>query len=341
MQKIKKVKINNLKDLDLYLSSIGNTEQYNLINYFWCEYGFYPIFFNELFLDFFKNINGPTVGICFEGQEIFYEPWVDELIILEGFIDTNKAYKNNKETDLLINNFQNQGDRGIAFWYTIRNFNEDDYDLILSKYKFKNKIHAIGRDLPWKYNLFSLQSYKYASGERDYYTSENTAWKTSGTLGWNLDLWKNNYEFEDVLKLDKKYCTLFVKNTWKSRNFRSSNINEILVGDGTKGNPGFGFVDLDFYNKLVNKFISEKKFLVIINDLVKYPIPENDYIIEYDMRNFFDVKKFLSVVHNSEIFISPSTSPIDLASYYCNTNLVLLDDKQNKNTFVSKVCLSE
>lgn len=335
---MKRTKINNLEDLDKYFSQIKDTKEYNLINYFWCEYGFYPIFFNELFIEFFRNITGPRIGICFEGQEIFYEKWVDELIILENFINTNKAYVNNKETDLLIHNFQSQGDRGVAFWYTIRNFNEDDYDKVINKYKFKNTLHPIGRDLPWRYNLFSLHSFKYATGENDYWTSENTAWKTSGTLGWNLDLWEKNYQFEDVLNLNQKYCTLFVKNTWKNRNFRSSNISEILVGDGTNGNPGFGFVDLNFYNNLVNKFISEKKYLIIINDLVKYPIPDSEFIIEFDMRNFFDVKKFLSVVHNSEIFISPSTSPIDLASYYCNTNLVLLDDKQNKNSFVSKIC---
>lgn len=331
-------RVRNLQELDSFLAKLPQTENWNLVNYAWLEYGFFPIFFNELFLEFFKETEGPKLGICFEGHDIFYEPWVDELIILEGFIDTSKTYVDNKETPLLIENFSKIGDRGEAFWYTLRNFDEDEYDRVVQKYKFRNVLHSLGRDRAWKYGLFNLQSYKYASGERDFYTSENTAWRTSNTLGWDLSLWKKDYHFDDIIGSEEPYACLFIKNTWKARNFRSSNIKEFLVGDGTNGTPGFGFVNLDFYNNLVNKFINEGKKLVIINDLVKFPIPESEFISEFDMRNFFDVRKFLSVVHNSEVFITPSTSPVDLASYYCTTNIVLLDDQINKNSFVSKVC---
>lgn len=331
-------RVRNLSELDSFLQNIGDTSQWNLVNYAWLEYGFFPIFFNELFLEFFTTTEGPKLGVCFEGHEIFYEPMVDELVILEGFIDTTKTYVDNQETQLLLENFKKVPDRGIAFWYTLRNFDEDEYDKVVGKYKFRNTIHSLGRDRAWVQGLFNLNSYHYASGERNFYTSENTAWRTSKTLGWNLDIWKKDYEFEDITGIDEPYACLFIKNTWKSRNFRSGNINDILVGDGTNGTPGFGFVNLQFYNQLVTKFINEKKKLIIINDLVKFPIPESDYVSEFDMRNFFDVRKFLSVVHNSEVFITPSTSPVDLASYYCTTNIVLLDDQINKNSFVSRVC---
>jgi ADP-heptose:LPS heptosyltransferase len=45
----------------------------------------------------------------------------------------------------------------------------------------------------------------------------------------------------------------------------------------------------------------------------------------------------LSIINSSKCFITPSTSPLDLAAYYCDTNIVLIDDLQNKNSFVSKI----
>ena len=56
-----------------------------------------------------------------------------------------------------------------------------------------------------------------------------------------------------------------------------------------------------------------------------------------NMSNYFDTKLFLTTIEESENFISTSTSPIDLAAYYCNTNLVLVNDKQNKNVFVNQI----
>ena len=32
-----------------------DTIEYSLVNYVWTEYGFYPVFFNELFSQFFKE----------------------------------------------------------------------------------------------------------------------------------------------------------------------------------------------------------------------------------------------------------------------------------------------
>ncbi len=332
-----KIIINNIKEIDEYLKT-QKTENINLVNYFWTEYGFYPIFFNELFHEFFSTLTGKFVGLCFEGQEIVYEDKVDELLILKNFIDTRKTYKNNRETRLLIQNFLSNSDRGVAFWFTLRNFNEDDYARVIYKYKYKNILHPMGKDNPWKLGLFSLKPYCYATGEKNFITPNDTLWRTSKTLGWNLKLWKN-YEFKNISPFkEKDYFTLFVKNTWKTRNFRSRNIKDFLVGDdGTKGEKGFGFVDTNFYKNLINYFIKTKKKLIIINDLVKYPIKENENIKLFDMVGFFDIRNFCSVIHNSKAFLTSSTSPLDLASYYCNTNIVCLDDKQGKADWVKKV----
>ena len=102
---IRKLKIKSIDEIKSILDSI-NTEEYSLVNYIWTEYGFYPTFFNELFVEFFENVKGPKIGFCFSGQELFYEPYVDILVTLDGFIDTTKAYKDSQETELLLNNFQ-------------------------------------------------------------------------------------------------------------------------------------------------------------------------------------------------------------------------------------------
>ena len=70
---------------------------------------------------------------------------------------------------------------------------------------------------------------------------------------------------------------------------------------------------------------------------MKYPIPKSDNITSYDMVGHFDIKLFCSLIHHSRIFLTSSTSPLDMATYYCNTHIVCLDDKQNKCNWVNKV----
>ena len=55
------------------------------------------------------------------------------------------------------------------------------------------------------------------------------------------------------------------------------------------------------------------------------------------MLGHFDIKKFCSIVHHSKTFFSSSTSPIDIATYYCNTNIVCLDDKQKKINWIKYI----
>ncbi len=326
--------ISNLDELNNYLKQ-QDTKNCNIINYVLIEYGFYPIFFNELFSEFFTTLTGKYIGICFEGHEILYEDKVDDLLVLINFIDTTKTYQNNKETNLLLDNFQKYSDRGIAFWFTLRNFNEEEYGKIIYNYEYKNIIYPIGDVIPWKYELCSLKKFLYGSGEKNYYTSENTLWKTSGTLGWDLKLWKN-YDFPNISDFNsKEYYTFFIKNTWKSLNYSSENINYFLVGE--KEQIGYGFVDKVFFQKIINYFIKTNKKLIIINDLVKYSIPESENIKEFNMTGFFDIKKFCSIIHHSKIFLTSSTSPLDLASYYCDTNIVCLDDKQKKLDWIQTV----
>ena len=79
--------ISTLKELDSYLST-QDTANCNFVGYMWHEYGWFPFYFNELFFDFFNKIEGKIIGTCLPGHEFFYEDKVDELIVLDNFIDT-------------------------------------------------------------------------------------------------------------------------------------------------------------------------------------------------------------------------------------------------------------
>ena len=69
----KYLKINSISQIKSILDTI-NTEEYSLVNYVWTEYGYPPLMFNEMFIEYFKN-TGPKIGFCFPGHEIFYEKY--------------------------------------------------------------------------------------------------------------------------------------------------------------------------------------------------------------------------------------------------------------------------
>ena len=49
------------------------------------------------------------------------------------------------------------------------------------------------------------------------------------------------------------------------------------------------------------------------------------------MTGFLDVRKLLSIINYSEIYMASSTSPFDLGLYYCkNTNFVYIDKARGK-----------
>ena len=334
----KNLSIKSVDEIKGILDTI-NTEEYSLINYVWTEYGFYPTYFNELFREFFEDVKGPILGFCFPGQEVFYEGKVDILVSLEGFLDTTRAYADNQETDILLNNFKTIDDRGVAFWFTVRNFDEDAYEDAFSEYTFKNIIFPIGKRLPWKLGWPPGPGYQYADGEDGSWRFPSCKYYIDKVQSYDLDLWDPSFKRGEGLDIGE-YNTFFVKNSFKTRNYGSANIDDYLVGkDGTSGDLGFGSVEFDFYAKVVDYHINNKKNLVVIHDLVRFPEIESEYIHYIDMRGNLDVRLLLTVVDDSNNFINTGTSPGDLAAYYCKTNQVIIGDQsiQNRTQFADLI----
>lgn len=322
-------RISSLNELDDYFKTLKNIQEYSLVSYIYQEYGFFPIFFNELFEEFFQDCQDElSIATCFPGHEFFYEDKVDILLILDGFIDTTRAYKDSKKTKLYEEKCKFHASTGIAFWFTIRNFDEDEYQQIVDSYSFKRELFSIGKKKLWYYHLHpgprESRPYQYARGEfnKEYWLPKNiTPWQTKKKLGWNIEKWQVHNNYPRVVS--GEYDLIFVKNSYKT-----------LSNDGKKR---FGYIENSFLQDIISFYIKKKRRLLILHDLVEYPVEKNEYIEEVRMMNFFDTKYFLSLVHHANIFISSSTSPIDLAAYYCNTNLLLLDDLAYKVAWVGKI----
>jgi len=334
----KNLSIKSVDEIKGILDTI-NTEEYSLVNYVWTEYGFYPTYFNELFREFFEDVKGPILGFCFPGQEIFYEGKVDILVSLEGFLDTTKAYSDNQETELLLNNFKTIDDRGVAFWFTVRNFDEDAYEDAFSGYTFRNIVYPIGKRLPWELGWPPGPGHQYADGEDGPWRFPSCKYYIDKVQSYDLNLWDNSFKRGESLDIGE-YNTFFVKNSFKTRNYGSANIDDYLVGkDGTSGDLGFGSVEFDFYAKVIDFHIKNKKNIVVIHDLVRFPEIESEYVHYIDMRGNLDVRSLLTIVDDSNNFINTGTSPGDLAAYNCKTNQVIIGDQiiQNRTQFADLI----
>lgn len=313
--------ISSLVELDNYLLS-QDTKNCNFIGYIWHEYGWFPFYFNELFFEFFNKVKGKVIGTCLPGHEFFYEDKVDELIVLDNFIDTKRAYQNSKETELLKHNCSSIKDKGIAFWLTIRNFNEDKFEQVIKGYQFKNILYPIGKTKTWDYKMFPNPQipYIYASGEiGELYLPTNCRYGNYlGSRRWSYSWDESKHSYKNISRIiNGKYDVIFVKNSWKTKT--------------SKGEPGFGHLDKNLFEKICDYYISKKRKLIVIDDLIEYKIKDNPYVSKLTMKGFLDVKKLLQVIYYSTNFITAATGFADLSLYYCpNTNLILLDDMQKK-----------
>jgi hypothetical protein len=329
--------VTNLVEIEKLLSSI-ETRKFTVINYIWTEYGFYPHLMDELFRDFFGDVQtkGPIIGFCFPGQEIFYEPHVDILVTLKGFIDTEKAYVGGQETKELLRSFEIYNDRGIAFWFTVRNFDEDAYKLILQKFKFRNILFPIGGLTPWELGFPPKPGFHFASGiDGEWYTPDSEYAKSKVKI-----YSQNNVKRELILssrtkELPSSYNVFFVKNSFKTRNYASPYVDDVLVGkDGLRGNVGFGAIAEDLYLKILNFHIENNLNLVIIDDLVPFPRIDSRYISYIQFRNYLEVRELLYIIKNSNNFINSGASVSDLAAYYLSCNQIVVGSESVHNQTV-------
>ena len=102
----------------------------------------------------------------------------------------------------------------------------------------------------------------------------------------------------------------------------------------------FGYIGLKLYKEIVDFHIENKKNLVIVNDLIKFPFIENEYIHYVDMTGHFNVRMLMTIADQSDTFISSGTGPQDLATYYSDANQIIVTNSDficRKEDFMNKV----
>ena len=326
--------VTNLNELDILLNNFHMShENIAIMCYMWKEYGFLPTIFNDYYRDFYEDVilnKCYFIGLCFEGHEIFYKNKVDTLIVLKGFIDTSKAYENNKETNLFLTNLSLIQDRGIAFLNTILNFDHVGCENIIKKYKWSGIIYPTLFD-GWYHSAvpYINSQFEFAKGfGKTYKWSEGKHIKK--WFSWNLDLCD---EFKHTFKVDRlyneEYDVLICKNSWKTRNFRSNNINDFTgIKESTRE---VGFISNSYVTNLCNEYIKNEKILVVVNDLLEFNLPISDYIKVVNMKHYLDVEMYISLMYYANNAYVPPTAALDLALYFCNVNLTIISQTDKDN----------
>jgi hypothetical protein len=335
------LKVNSVKQL-LEILDILTFNKCNLISYIWREYGFLPTIFNDFYYDFYhdesvKTHTAPTttIGLCFEGHEIFYEQKVDILITLEGFIDTSLAYVNNKETERFIKFIQSEKDRGVAFLKTILNFDYEKCEqAIRSNYEWNAIIYPSLFDgwtngaVPYAKNSDFVYGHSGEKGKFLWGKNESVVkW-----FGWNMHNWiksKETINLERTTDYDE-YDVVICKNSWKTRNYHSFKIEDFLSTNKKGGSVGY--VDNDFIVKIAYEYIKQQKNLVIVNDLIEFDFPndilDSKFISIVNMYHYLDVRKLMSIANHATIVYVPGTAALDLVLYYCNVNVCVMNHHQ-------------
>ena len=319
--------VTNLDELDTLLHKYcASYDKIAIMCYMWKEYGFLPTIFNDYYRDFYEDVVENKcffLGLCFEGHEIFYKNKVDILIVLKGFIDTSKAYQNNKETTLFLTNLSLVRDRGIAFLNTILNFDYVFCESIINKYKWSAIIYPTLFD-GWYHSAVPYHKTNFEFGKgfgKTYNWSKGKYIKE--WFSWNLELcdeYKKGLVFEKII--DEEYDILICKNSWKTRDYRSSNVNDFT---GTKETTReVGFINSSYVTNLCNKYIENGKTLVVVNDLLEFDLPTSGHIKIINMKHYLDVNTLISLLYHSKLAYIPPTAALDLVLYFCSVDLKII-----------------
>jgi hypothetical protein len=207
-----------------------------------------------------------------------------------------------------------------AFWLTIVDFDENEYEKIIDMYKFKNIIYPIKYTFDknivkcnrfGEVRFFSGGSKKFllGTGEKNWYHI-NTSDAFPGAF---IDLWNkyhklidSNPKIERELYIQKPYATFVIRNSFKNHN-------------GTNSQNW----QRDF---ILNTFIQKKFTLIVFQDIVHYPLPKSEYIIEITMDNFLDMKKLIHILSNTRLHFGSASGITDNTMAECFYDLVLLND---------------
>lgn len=301
--------VSSINDLEQLLVKL-NPEKSNFVSYIWHEYGYISGILNWTYSEFFdrNQNNGKIIGTCFPGMEIFYRDKVDILIVLDNFINTTN----------LIQKWQ----RTHRPYTEQKTFSDKEFESMLQRLNFKNTIWPAYneefkfRELGSKHcNIFGKAdlgtTWKYATGEIDLFAPEgydNKYYKIYGKIRKNIcypEFFKNKYDYGKIKNLSTIYPRFF--NQPYACCFIRNNIKEHQCLSITKNN---------LLNFTIELCIKNKVHLILFQDLIYTPLPNNEYIHEIQFNTYFDVEKYIYYSFNCDYFFGTTTSTHEIFQQY-------------------------
>ena len=323
------IKIDNNPESFLELMKTLKNEHPNLafISHIGGEIGFRVILYNSLVYQFAskqRELNNFIVGLCFIGNTFYLKHYCDIIIEVQDIAFTYK------EEELLDEIKESE-------YFPIRSPSNKPYIGSNPNHPF----YRVGyMNYQYEFILIELQLsnifYTYYCTSHYHITGTIQHLQSSSYLV-DIHLGKiNNFHFQimtrnelfnkyrDIQNIDENilFCyetsfKNFIKNTNKNDN--------IVVWIRNTINAPKRNLPESCYTALFDYCIQNKKHLYVFLDLIKVPVPENEYLHVCDFRinnqPLFD--EFVKICNKSYIYVGCDSGSSYIASYYTKANCLL------------------
>ena len=327
------IKIDNNPESFLELMKTLKNEHPNLafISHIGGEIGFRVILYNSLVYQFAskqRELNNFIVGLCFIGNTFYLKHYCDIIIEVQDIAFTYK------EEELLDEIKESE-------YFPIRSPSNKPYIGSNPNHPF----YRVGyMNYQYEFILIELQLsnifYTYYCTSHYHITGTIQHLQSSSYLV-DIHLGKiNNFHFQimtrnelfnkyrDIQNIDENilFCyetsfKNFIKNTNKNDN--------IVVWIRNTINAPKRNLPESCYTALFDYCIQNKKHLYVFLDLIKVPVPENEYLHVCDFRinnqPLFD--EFVKICNKSYIYVGCDSGSSYIASYYTKANCLLYNNQ--------------
>ena len=257
---------NKIEDIKNLLSKLKEEyADYAFISYIDGEYGLRLHMYNSIVINFIKEIrknNLQIIGICFLGEKIFLENICDHIIEIQDvkFFHTqnevnplSNTHKTSNHNSFFVPSHFYNGSDGWNLSY-IRGLHDDKYETMLSDINFKNIFYTLHCD-----------GARYINKVNHCYNGELIVGKI------------NNNNVSALMDLNNIINLL---NCPKNLSFNLKENNSIIIWIRNTNKWPIRNIPSIYYNTLFTLCIKNKIKCYVIQDFIKIPLPNSEFIID-------------------------------------------------------------